>query len=511
MKKLVILRMASQVFFLSLFVYILWSTTYPLTGSIPPAAFFKLDPLLVLVTSLSERLVIPGFALSLGMIGLALIFGRFFCGWVCPLGASIDIAGKLKRRQELLSDSSNAGLRKGKFILLAAVLITAIFARQVAWPFDPIAMMGRFVSLNLIPAATGLINSAFVFLIRDLGLEGILDDLYQALKSTLLGIKVGYFSHSGIILAYFVLVVGASVAIRRLWCRAICPLGALYALASRVAPFGRIIDECNKCAGCGRSCRTGAIRKDLSYSKGECILCMDCVYTCPVRGVRFGFAGRKATGGGGEALRQEGGMSRGKFLLLALSSIGMLAFKRPSQNGAAAPADSAVIRPPAALAEKDFIDRCVRCGNCMKVCITNGLQPAMLESGYGGLWTPQLVPEIGYCEYHCTLCGRTCPTGAIPPITLERKLKTRLGTAEIDKSICIPYAEGNECIVCQEHCPTPEKAIALDYDPIEKVSLPRIVEDLCVGCGICQNKCPVRPARAVRVSPRHGQRTAAGT
>lgn len=164
---------------------------------------------------------------------------------------------------------------------------------------------------------------------------------------------------------------------------------------------------------------------------------------------------------------------------------------------------SAVIRPPAALEESRFVDRCVRCGNCMKVCITNGLQPVLFQSGLAGLWTPELVPEIGYCEYDCTLCGRTCPTGAIRKLTHDEKRRTRLGLARIDESICIPWANGTECLVCQEHCPIPQKAIKIEWGQAQHgaVRRPSVDASLCVGCGICQNKCPVRPARAIRVRP----------
>jgi ferredoxin len=228
-----------------------------------------------------------------------------------------------------------------------------------------------------------------------------------------------------------------------------------------------------------------------------------------VRGVRFGFGRRKPGEAGRPAQEGKGGLSRKEFIVLILSSLTALGFRRDPGKGRSAGEAAPVIRPPAALGEKDFTDRCVRCGNCMKVCITNGLQPVMLEAGYGGIWTPKLVPEIGYCEYKCTLCGDTCPTGAIPEITLQEKMDTRLGVAEIDASICLPYAEGKECLVCQEHCPVAEKAIELDHGPKPGVMRPRVIEELCVGCGICENKCPVRPARAIRVSPRGAGRTGA--
>jgi Pyruvate/2-oxoacid:ferredoxin oxidoreductase delta subunit len=138
----------------------------------------------------------------------------------------------------------------------------------------------------------------------------------------------------------------------------------------------------------------------------------------------------------------------------------------------------------------------------MKVCITNGLQPAFLEAGFRGIWTPHLVPEIWYCEYRCTLCGQTCPTGAIPNLRLEEKFNLKMGVAEIDRSICFPWSEGREYIVCQEHCPLPDKAIKLQYGVVngKAVARPCVDEDVCVGCGICQNKCPVRPVRAIRLS-----------
>jgi NAD-dependent dihydropyrimidine dehydrogenase PreA subunit len=175
-----------------------------------------------------------------------------------------------------------------KFLLLGVIGIAAIFGRQAAWMLDPTVITARFVSLNLIPAATAAMNSAFIFLLRDLHLEGV-RDLYRVLKPTLLGVKTHYFPHTFLILAYFLAVVIAGLFISRLWCRAICPLGALYAAAARFAPFHRVVDECSKCFRCKADCRTQAINADLGYEQGECIMCMDCVYTCPTHGTSFRF------------------------------------------------------------------------------------------------------------------------------------------------------------------------------------------------------------------------------
>jgi len=137
----------------------------------------------------------------------------------------------------------------------------------------------------------------------------------------------------------------------------------------------------------------------------------------------------------------------------------------------------------------------------MKVCITNGLQPVTLESGARGVWTPQLVPEIGYCEYHCTLCGNVCPTGAIPKLQPEIKQRTPLGIAVVDRHECIAWDRHEECIVCEEHCPVPTKAIKLEEEIYngKKILKPVVDKDLCIGCGLCQHVCPVRPVRAICV------------
>lgn len=491
-KRLVILRRVSQAAFFLFFVYVLWSTTYPLDGPVSPQLLFKIDPLIMIFTSLSEKVLLPGLIIAAVMLALTLVFGRFFCGWMCPLGAAIDASVHFRKRSKKRPeeiDAVNTKARKPKFILLLLITFFAAAGLQLAWVFDPLAIFTRFVSLNLIPAAT---FAAYV--------------VYQPLKS-MLGINVHFFSHTFPIFMYFAVICGLALFIPRLWCRSLCPLGAIYALTAKAALLGRTVKECKNCKKCKSICRMGAIRDDSSYSKGECVLCMDCLYDCPENITRFewpfGFAqdkpaGNKVRAGAGPA--DKGGITRRDFLLLSSLAVSSLGFKfsllRPWRK-------RNVIRPPAALEENEFINRCVRCGNCMKVCPTNGLQPVSFQSGIEGVWTPQLVPEIGYCEYNCTLCGKTCPTGAIRSLSLAQKHATNLGLAVVDRSLCIAWTGNRQCMVCEEHCPTPDKAIKLKRDSVDgKVVLRPLVDgNLCVGCGICQTKCPTSPVRAIRVIP----------
>ena len=86
--------------------------------------------------------------------------------------------------------------------------------------------------------------------------------------------------------------------------------------------------------------------------------------------------------------------------------------------GHESPVPPHLIRPPGAGDEKTFLSLCIRCGECMKVCPTNVLQPAIFEAGLAGMFSPRLVPRLLFeqsnCEYTCTLCSQVCPTGAIP-------------------------------------------------------------------------------------------------
>lgn len=169
--------------------------------------------------------------------------------------------------------------------------------------------------------------------------------------------------------------------------------------------------------------------------------------------------------------------------------------------------EPALIRPPGSIPEDEFLGKCIRCGECMKVCPTNAINPTLLEAGIEGLWSPFMKMRLGYCEYECSLCSQVCPTGAIRKMSLEEKQKTKIGLAFFDKNRCLPYAYARPCIVCEEHCPTPKKAIWFEETTVNNssgeevlVKQPHVDAELCIGCGICENKCPVADRAAVYVT-----------
>jgi len=89
---------------------------------------------------------------------------------------------------------------------------------------------------------------------------------------------------------------------------------------------------------------------------------------------------------------------------------------------------------------------------------------------------------------------------------LEEKRVQVLGYAVIDQNRCIPWSQRAPCIVCEEMCPVPEKAITLETLPVSggasetgDLKAPRVMVDQCIGCGICEYRCPVAGEAAIRV------------
>ncbi|MCL2673209.1 MAG: 4Fe-4S dicluster domain-containing protein [Alphaproteobacteria bacterium] len=102
------------------------------------------------------------------------------------------------------------------------------------------------------------------------------------------------------------------------------------------------------------------------------------------------------------------------------------------------------------------------------------------------------------CQFHCKRCIDVCPTGALRSMKLAEKRRTRIGMAELFLEKCIPYIEGTDCGACAEQCPTGAMHMVTDS---RGVRIPALRPGLCIGCGGCENACPVQPKPAVIVHP----------
>jgi ferredoxin len=386
-----------------------------------------------------------------------------------------------------------------KYYILVFLLVSSAFTLQLVGVMDPLSLLIRSLSLSVYPAFGYGLNALIDVAYAPGGLSGAADALYRALEATVLPFRQPHFRQSFFIGALFVVVLGLNLLERRFWCRHLCPLGALLGLMSRHALLKRSVGEgCDECGACEALCQGGASpgKKD-GWVSAECLYCANCDDICPNNAVSFGFS----PGRGGA------GLDLGRRRVLVSAAAGVFAVPLVRVSPVAQRANPWLIRPPGALEEREFLRRCVKCGECMKVCITNGLQPALFEAGLEGIWSPVLVPTVGYCEYRCTLCGQVCPTGAIEGLPLEKKVKVKLGLAMIDKNRCLPWAHATPCIVCEEVCPTPKKAVWLEKAKVRgrdgkevTVQKPYVDLELCIGCGICETRCPVVDMPAIYVT-----------
>lgn len=502
-------RRVVQYLAFSLFIYLLLFLD-PLTerdfqGNI----FLRMSPLSAIGAMMAAKTFILKYWPAFVVVLLTIPFGRFFCAWVCPLGTTIDITDRFfaslrKKSQRNLYDG-----RRFKYYLLAFLLIGLLFGLQCAGWFDPLSIATSVYAISIHPYIVNLINGLFGYLdaIPLIGYSFTL--IHKFIQEILFAYHAPFFKAHGILLMVFVLLIATGMVFRRYWCRNICPMGAVLALLSDWTLFKRTVSSsCTSCGLCVESCGMGAIESDGQGTKaGECILCMTCQKICPENSVTFGAR---------QPVKQkyEVDLSKRAFLITGLTGTAMTPFLKLNYTKSINKGKTSIIRPPGAVDEKDFVALCIRCGECMKVCKTNGLHPVLLEAGIEGAWTPKLIPRIGYCDYGCVLCTRVCPSGAIKRLPLEEKREVALGKARIDHNRCIPWAgyarlpelekewQDFNCGVCEEVCPVPTKAIHFNtYVDAQgrEIRRPFVREDVCVGCGFCEKVCPVLGTSAIVV------------
>lgn len=160
------------------------------------------------------------------------------------------------------------------------------------------------------------------------------------------------------------------------------------------------------------------------------------------------------------------------------------------------PLNERLLRPPGALPEDEFINRCIRCGSCISVCLTGVLTPTIFESGISGIFTPRLITQIAECDEYCNKCCQACPTLAIRNLPLGVKRNFKIGTARIDRSRCIAWEYNGLCLVCKEYCSYLAIEVVNNQNGIHS---PKVIPEFCRGCGHCEKNCPARPIRAIRV------------
>ncbi len=555
------LRRITQTITFFVFFLILLLLTYPLKLPFDPRIIFHLDPITHLWLILSRQ---PLYSVVWAITAFVLwaIVGRTFCGWVCPLGALLDFSRWFVERFQAFFDLfplpprqintttkslphivdrniPNTSVIKPKFRrdsdslnlpssinlwLLGVLLVLAAFRMPIIWIFDPIVLTFKFITVALYPALDRPLRAIYSALDAKLYDRDWWYNVNQFFNKFILPYHEPTYTDALLIILFVLILFALQWHHRRWWCKYVCPLGAFLRLSYLFSPIKRrITTGCSACTLCEIECHFSGV--DVQ----DCLYCMSCIEKCPSRSLSFMPSQNLAKFTNAESadehksLRNERHQSaailrakivsfndsklkfnRRAFLGSVTAGALVYPFLQLFNQKVKLPLD--FIRPPGALPEIDFIDRCIKCGQCIKVCLTNGLQPALFEAGLDGLWTPRLISRMGCCEFECNLCGRVCPTGAIEELVLEDKKLVVIGMAYVISDRCIPFVTDKTCIVCEEHCPTSDKAIVLvktqatheDGSSYES-DRPFVIQDRCIGCGICEFVCPLDGEAAIRV------------
>ena len=452
------------------------------------------------------------------LVALTLFVGRVYCSVICPLGVMQDIIawlgrrGGKKRKKRYGYSPERRWLRWGVFVAFVACLVggVTVLSSLIA----PYSSYGRIAS-NLFAPVYRWGNNMLAYLAERM-------DSY-AFYTTEVWLK----STPTLIVAVATFIIIGVLAWRggRTYCNTICPVGTLLGFLSRFSFLKIHIDEtkCNRCGKCSRKCKAACIdgkHHEIDYSR--CVMCMDCLETCKhgaislKRSEKLDVTSEKrdVTSEKCEVKGEKCDNGRRTFITVATSlaaSAAINAQKKKVDGGLTViedkvkPNRATRILPPGSFSAQHFAQHCTACQLCVSVCPNQVLRPsADLEH----LMQPELSYERGYCRPECTRCSEVCPTDAIRPLTVAEKSSTRIGHAVWVRKNCLPVTDGVSCGNCARHCPSGAiLMVPMDANDPESIKIPAVNTERCIGCGACENLCPVRPFSAIYVEGHERQST----
>jgi polyferredoxin len=498
-------RQGVQILFFVLFIILLFAGLQRQTVSPLADFFFRINPLSALTAMLAGRAWIPRLGWALVIVGMTVLVGRVWCGWVCPFGTLLEWSSFRTARQHAKAISPR--WRMVKYILLVTILVGALFANLTLLIFEPLSLFTRFMTTVVIPALTYTVNATETTLYSFAFLRPAISWLESVVRGPILPVVQPVFGSSYLVAGLFFGLLAVNLLADRFWCRYLCPLGGLLGWLSKISILRPVTGQtCTGCTRCAVLCKAGAIKtipataessRGVEIMPAECTVCLDCLAGCNLDSLSIAAVFKPAPA-------QEFDLSRRHFFrTIAAGATGIVLLRTDPRLRTK---NSRLIRPPGVKHEQAFLSTCLRCSECMKVCPTSGLQAAQGEAGLEGWWTPTLMTRIGHCDYGCNACGQVCPSGAIPSLTLDQKRQAVIGTAVVNRNRCLPWASATPCIVCEEMCPTPQKSIRLDEVSVTNLDgstvtllRPSVLRELCIGCGICENHCPLEGDAAIQV------------
>lgn len=452
-------------------------------------------------------------AVIVGLVILTLLVGRIYCSVICPLGVMQDIIAWVSKRKMFRKKKTKLANKytysPTKRVLRALVLLLFLILmiaglNTLAIFIAPYSAYGRI--------ATNLMQPLYLW--ANNGLAAIAEH-FESYMFYSVDVWMRSAVSLGVAIGTFIIIAILAWRGGRTYCNTICPVGTVLGYVSHFSLFGPVFDK-NKCNGCGlcaRNCKASCIdAKNHHVDMTRCVTCGDCMEVCAQKAVTFGFRLQKPGNPGLSGKSGESGnpehtpkdSDRRNFvkgLALVTSAATIEAAAKTVDGGLAAiedkvnPERKTPLTPPGALSAKHFAQHCTACQLCIANCPNQVLRPSEdLEH----LMQPVMQYDKGYCRPECTRCSQVCPTGAIQPITIEEKSAQQIGHAVWVRKNCVILTDEVECGNCARHCPTG----AIEMVPLEEDEekwVPAVNEEMCIGCGACENLCPARPFSAIYV------------
>ncbi len=446
---------------------------------VPAEIFLIIDPLVSISTAICSRTWEWSLSWALGILAVCLIFPRGFCGYLCPLGTLIDVFDwAIGKRVNVFKVKGEGWWVHLKYYILTGVIVSALCG----------VLLSGFV------AAIPVITRGMLYILEPFQL-GFMRGWHQVPA-----INFGQI----VSIVLFLAVLGLGLLRKRFWCRYVCPSGAVFSVFNLFRVSERKVESsCIHCNKCVEICPFDAIKADFTTRTADCTLCQSCGGVCPTHAIKFverwNISDLKPVN---DPPVSEVALNRRGFLAgTGVSLLTVFGMRNAFGAGIDDPSRPVPVRPPGSLPEAQFLEACIRCGECFKACPSKVLQPVGFKQGLEGLWTPEINPNFAGCETSCNNCGQVCPTGAIRAIPLVEKREARLGLAILNMQTCLPIAGKQACQLCVDEC-TAAGYNAIEFNrvraevdeqgiPIDGTGFlaPVVVHDKCVGCGLCQTRC----------------------
>ena len=462
---------------------------------VPADLYLAIDPLVSVSTAIAARSWIWSLTWAGVILIVCVLIPRGFCGYLCPLGALIDLSDwGFAKRVARFRVSNDGWWVHIKYYLLFGSLLCSAFG----------VLVTGYV------AAIPVVTRGMLFLGERVQ-NGLLRGWHQTPP-----MSTGHYL--SIILFFSVL--GLSLLKPRFWCKYVCPSGAIFSLGNLFRVSERKVESsCGGCKQCVEICPFDAIKPDFNTRVTDCTFCQTCGGACPSRSIKFverwntvELKAKNDPSTGESAIGRRGFLSLAAGATAAtIGGAGLCAVTKTFGADLGKHEASRPLRPPGSVPEREFLTMCIRCGQCFKVCPNNVLQLLCFEQGLEGLWTPYVNADWAGCEPSCNACGQVCPTGAIRPLPLEEKKAARMGLAVVNPQTCLPLVGRAACQRCVDECHAAGYSaieftqVGVEVDdagkPIEGTGFlaPVVLSERCVGCGLCQTGCYVEHVKEKRL------------